>query len=317
MKEETYCDIFSIPETEHLPASYELLHSFCLWATPDPSTADTAMAGDVPFEPVLVQVAGKYLAAIRAWHLAQGWPPPLSEDRCAQITWLLRGLANIQQHHHTRPPRPPVTLHMLSALKDTLNLEDPFEACIWAIAASAFWGLMWFGEATVTTRNRFNAQRYLTRANTLFSTNLGGNEYARLDLPSAKTAKPGEIQHIFLVKQGTLCPLDALKNLAKVVPVTKEEPLFCWRDRTGSTRPMVHDTTLKFISERFTTQGMETTFSHSFRIGGASFYLSQKVDPEVVRIMGRWRSLAYQVYIRAFKQVASRHTANLTNNYGL
>lgn len=80
---------------------------------------------------------------------------------------------------------------------------------------------------------------------------------------------------------------------------------------------MVRDTALKFINERFTIRGMGTTFGHSFRIGGASFYLSQKVDPEIVHIMGRWRSLAYQVYIRAFEQVASRHTANLANNYGL
>lgn len=163
-----FCDIFSIPETDRLLALYKLLHSFCLWA----------VAGDVPFEPVSVQVAGKYLAAIRAWHLAQGWPPPLSEDHRDQITWSLRGIANIQQHRCTRLPCPPITLHILSTLKDTLNLDNPFEACIWAIAALAFWGLMRFGEATVATRNMFNKQQHLTRSNTLFGTDLSGNEYA-------------------------------------------------------------------------------------------------------------------------------------------
>ncbi|KAI0348854.1 hypothetical protein OH77DRAFT_1385565, partial [Trametes cingulata] len=62
--------------------------------------------------------------------------------------------------------------------------------------------------------------------------------------------------------------------------------------------PMVRDTAICFINERFGSMGLGTAFGHSFRIGGASFYLSQKVDPEVVRIMGRQRSLAYQVYIR-------------------
>ncbi|KAI0732584.1 hypothetical protein C8Q72DRAFT_743636, partial [Fomitopsis betulina] len=55
---------------------------------------------------------------------------------------------------------------------------------------------------------------------------------------------------------------------------------------------------LSFINRHFSALGYGTTFGHSFRIGGASFYLSQKVDPEIVRIMGCWRSLAYQVYIR-------------------
>jgi hypothetical protein len=38
--------------------------------------------------------------------------------------------------------------------------------------------------------------------------------------------------------------------------------------------------------------------------------LSQKIDPEIIRLAGRWRSLAYEVYIRAFEQIASRHFGN-------
>ncbi|KIJ42976.1 hypothetical protein M422DRAFT_170431, partial [Sphaerobolus stellatus SS14] len=51
--------------------------------------------------------------------------------------------------------------------------------------------------------------------------------------------------------------------------------------------------------------GWGTTFGHSFRIGGASYYLAQKVNPEIIRIAGRWRSMAYETYIRAFEQTAS------------
>lgn len=312
-----FCDVFSVPEASRLPASYELLHSFCLWAVADPGETDVTLAGEIPFEPVSVSVAKKYLAAVRAWHLAQGWPPPLSDEDAKRIHWSLRGLANIQLGKRTRPPRPPVTLHMLAALKPTLHLDDPFEACIWAIASCAFWGLMHFGEATVRSRPQFDPVRHLKRKDAFFGTDLDGKEYGRLDLPTAKTARPGEIQHIFLVRQNSLCPLDALQNLARTVPAGALDPLFSWRDNKGDVRPMVRDTAMSFINTRFTSLGYGTTFGHSFRIGGASFYLSQKVDPEVVRILGRWRSLAYQVYIRAFEQVASRHVAHLASNYGL
>ncbi|KII82965.1 hypothetical protein PLICRDRAFT_65282, partial [Plicaturopsis crispa FD-325 SS-3] len=50
-----------------------------------------------------------------------------------------------------------------------------------------------------------------------------------------------------------------------------------------------------------------------FRIGGASFYLAQGVTPDIVRLAGRWRSLAFEAYIRAFEQVASRHLVNFTS----
>ncbi len=274
------------------------------------------MAGDIPFEPISVAAAGKYLDAVRAWHIAQGWPPPLSDANRERINWSLRGLENLQARHRSRPPRPPVSLHMLGQLRDSLDLEDPFEACIWAIAACAFWGLMRFGEVTVHSRAAFSPSLHLTRANALFGTDLNGKEYARLDLPSAKTARAGEIQHVFLCKQNSLCPLDALQNLASVVPAGPSDPLFSWRDQRGHARPMVRDTALKFINSKFTERGFGTTFGHSFRIGGASFFLSQGVNPEIVRLMGRWRSLAYEVYIRAFEQVASHHTAHLAANYG-
>jgi hypothetical protein len=74
---------------------------------------------------------------------------------------------------------------------------------------------------------------------------------------------------------------------------------------------MVKAKAIAHINSILSVRGWGTAFGHSFRIGGASFYLSQKVDPEIVCIAGRWRSLAYEAYIRAFEQVASRHLGGL------
>jgi hypothetical protein len=74
---------------------------------------------------------------------------------------------------------------------------------------------------------------------------------------------------------------------------------------------MVKSKAIDHINAILKTFGWGTTFGHSFRIGGASFYLSQKVDPKIVRIAGHWCSLAYEAYIRTFKQVASRHLGGL------
>jgi hypothetical protein len=61
--------------------------------------------------------------------------------------------------------------------------------------------------------------------------------------------------------------------------------------------------------------GWGNAFGHSFRIGGASFYLAQKVLPEIVRIAGHWKSLAYETYIQAFEQKASRYMGNVTQSH--
>jgi len=210
-----------------------------------------------------------------------------------------------------KPLRPPITLNMLRALKATLILSDPFDACIWAMASCAFFGMMHFGEVSVESRAAFNPGKHLTRRDIFLGLDLAGKAYARLDIPSAKTARPEEIQSVYLIVQGTLCPIEALQNLASVVLALPEDPLFSWRDCSGTAHPMVKQRALERINNITAAWGWGMAFGHSFRIGGASFYLAQKVDPEIVRLAGRWRSLAYETYIRAFKQVASQHLSIL------
>jgi hypothetical protein len=202
---------------------------------------------------------------------------------------------------------------MLQALRATLILDEPFEACIWAMVTCAFWGMVRFGEVSVSSRSSCIPAKHLKREDTHFDYDLNRKLYVCLNLPSAKTAKLGEIQSVCMVPQEGLCPLKALQNLAKVVLAGKSDPLFSWQDRTGSIRPMVKSTAINHINSILKAWGWGTTFGHSFRIGGASFYLSQKVDPEIVRIAGRWHSLAYKAYIRAFKQITSRHFGCLLN----
>ncbi|KAF8576008.1 hypothetical protein K439DRAFT_1292150, partial [Ramaria rubella] len=50
------------------------------------------------------------------------------------------------------------------------------------------------------------------------------------------------------------------------------------------------------INSILSSNGWGNSFRHSFRIGGASFFLAQKVDPEIVRLAGHWKSLAYEAY---------------------
>ncbi len=156
-------------------------------------------------------------------------------------------------------------------------------------------------------------RKHLTRGDLVFANDLDGRPYARLRLPSAKTARAGETQDVFLVGEGPLCPLAALRNLMEVVPADSSAPLFSWTDRNGAVRPMVKSTALSKINIILSTAGFGSSFGHSFRIGGASFYLAKGVPPEIVRIHGRWKSLAYEVYIRSFEQIASRHLSQVSS----
>ena len=205
--------------------------------------------------------------------------------------------------------RPPITLPMLLVLKSALNLHDPFDACIWVMSMCAFWGMMRFGEVSVKSRAAFNPAKNICRKDVLFGKDQLNQDFARLDLPSAKTAAPGEIQRVHVLRHNTCCPIDALVHLSRLVPAGPSDPLFSWKDKNGQVRPMVRSKALQRINSIFSERGWGTSFGHSFRIGGASHYLAQGVNPDIVKIGGRWKSNAYELYIRSFELILSRRLA--------
>jgi hypothetical protein len=114
-----------------------------------------------------------------------------------------------------------------------------------------------------------------------------------------------------MVSQDDICLLESLHALAMIVPAGPEDLLFSWRDAKGEIRPMVKSKALSRINNILAAWGWGTAFGDSFRIGGASFFLAQGVNPEIVRLAGCWKPLAYEAYIRTFEQIASRHLGNL------
>jgi hypothetical protein len=127
-----FCAIFGTPERERLPASAALLRDFVTWATTEPNPWDPSLASGIPFEPIGADTARSYLAGIDDWHIAQGFPPPLTNSDWYAIRRDLRRLANVQNGLHKQPRRPPVTLAMFRAVRAHMSagrgLHDPNNA---------------------------------------------------------------------------------------------------------------------------------------------------------------------------------------------
>ena len=70
---------------------------------------------------------------------------------------------------------------------------------------------------------------------------------------------------------------------------------------------MVKPRFLECFNSILIANGTPRIYGHSFCIGGTSFYMASGVNPEIVRMAGRWRSLAYETYIQSFEQVVSLH----------
>jgi len=62
----------------------------------------------------------------------------------------------------------------------------------------------------------------------------------------------------------------------------------------------------KFLKAACVRLGMPVFTAHSLRVGGATAAMAAGVDPETIKVLGRWDSGAYKVYCRLSRQAAMR-----------
>ena len=101
---------------------------------------------------------------------------------------------------------------------------------------------------------------------------------------------------ICVSKTGTpLCPVAALLNFMAVRP-QGDGPLFVLENSSPLTRDkFVRMTKFALQLANFDASAYS---GHSFRIGAATAAAAAGVPPYFIRMLGRWKSEAYQSYIR-------------------
>jgi site-specific recombinase XerD len=81
-------------------------------------------------------------------------------------------------------------------------------------------------------------------------------------------------------------------------------PLFQWGGRA-----MSETAVNKLLRAALHAAGVphaHTFSSHSLRVGGATAAMAVGVDPESIKVLGRWDSMAYKMYTRLSQQAARR-----------
>ena len=101
---------------------------------------------------------------------------------------------------------------------------------------------------------------------------------------------------IFVGKTGNqLCPVTAVLSYM-VARGPGEGPFFRFDDGKPLTRPRF----VTRIKEALTTVGLDCSAysSHSFRSGAATTAAAQGVSDAIIKMLGHWKSSAYQLYIK-------------------
>lgn len=284
-----YCQGEGIPASDTLPATENAL---CAFAASHAGTRAGATARN-------------NLAAIKAWHAYynaewRGGP---------RLRYVLAGVTNLAPPASSRAKRPPVTTQMLEVLTRDLDASVQFDACVLAVAQTAFWGQCRLGELLPHASTADPTKR--PRLMDLKLRPTRGEAATILHLPSTKNAvvRGEDIALVSRVSEQVDAPR-ALFHHIKTNELKEQDPLFSYRvhARTQPTlRRMTTNAFLARCNELWTRAGLARATGHAFRIGGTTELLIAGIDTDVVRAMGRWSSDAFLKYWRTLDQLIPRH----------
>ena len=166
---------------------------------------------------------------------------------------------------------------------------------LWAAFLTCFFGFMRSGEICSDSALPLDPAAGLS-VNDLLVDNLEDPRWIRIRLRKSKTDPFSEGANIFIPRTNDdLCPVAAL--LAWLVRRGNSSgPLF----RFASGANLTRDTFVRNLREVIQASGLDPhSFSgHSFRSGAATVASSQGISDANLKLLGRWKSNAYQRYIK-------------------
>lgn len=241
------------------------------------------------------QTMKSYLSTVRHLQIECGCGDPRVESM-PRLELILRGVKREQAgvEKRTRLPITPLVLERLHRVwsQDSSDLDA---IMMWAVCCVGFVGFLRSGEMTSPDSGPFDPSQHLS-FNDVSIDNVDNPQSISLRIKQSKTDPFRQGATIHLSKTDRLlCPVSAL--LAYMVWRGKGEgPLFLQKGGQPLTRSHLVAHLRRALSEAGFDP--EKCAGHSFRIGAATTAAACGVPVDVVKTLGRWKSQAYQLYIR-------------------
>ena len=251
-----------------------------------------------------------YLAAIRRLQIAQGLPDPLI-SQMSKLEGVVRGIKSQQARSApSSPKRLPISLSILRQVKEHLVtlVTDHNGVMLWAAACTGLYGFLRAGELTVPSESAFDSSTHLCFSDVSVD-NILDPQIVKLRLKASKTDPFRKGVDVALGRTlMNTCPITAL---LAYLAMRCSTPGCLFRFADG--RLLTKQRFIKRIRDALRASGLNPTqyAGHSFRIGAATTAAECGMSDSTIKMLGRWESGAFQVYIRTPREKLASFTAVL------
>lgn len=282
-----FCDHRGIPEDQRAPASPDLIG---LWIS---HLAGSYSGGAVR----------NYVSGVRAWHIIHGVEWRINKP---QLDTLLRSSERLRPLESRRKKRQPFTVQFIEALLSQLDLNDPFDASTASCLTTTFFGAARVAEFTVPRLESFDPVKHVTRAGMRTGRDRNGFETTIFRVPCTK-GEPFNGEDVYWAAQnGPSNPQPLLENHFRVNDPPQNSHLFAYKFKQNGKvilRPLTKPAFIKRLTSAAKAAGLEPLQGHGIRIGSTLEYLLRGLPFEVVKVLGRWKSDAFLVYLRKHAEI--------------
>lgn len=190
-----------------------------------------------------------------------------------------------------------MTMDIMDKLRDFWSKEDKSydSIMLWAASCMCFYGFLRSGEITVASMAEFDPEGHLGEGDVALD-KLEDPAVVRVHIKASKTDPFRQGVFVFIGKTDNCrCPVAAIAAYL-AVRGRSTGPFFRWK--SGS--PLSRETFVKHVRKALSASGMNVSgySGHSFRIGAATAAAAAGLEDSMIKTLGRWRSSAYQTYVR-------------------
>ncbi|KAJ3711162.1 hypothetical protein C8R42DRAFT_689668 [Lentinula raphanica] len=248
------------------------------------------------------------IASLKSWTILEG-QPWLGDARLKKV---LSGVDRATPSSSLRPKRHPVLPKHLRVLHDGLSAESGLDVCVAAAAKVMMYAQLRSGEVLTTNSDvrRYDSSK-MPLAKHLGSLNSSGSR--SLFLPSTKTCQNRGDEVLIPVQNGRSDPIRALQDHLALNNIQESDPLFSYLDSDCARRVLTVKVFLRRCNTIWEAHNLPVMSGHCFRIGGTTHYLLSGVNPDVVKVFGRWKSSAFLTYWRHLESLGSLHLHRYTS----
>lgn len=254
-----------------------------------------------------------YLSAVRQLQIAKGEGDP-GISKMVKLEQVLKGVKAVQaKQGKKRAPKLPITPAILLAIKRAWEREALSwdKVMLWAAMLLCFFGFLRSGELCVPSETTFDGGAHLS-AKDIQVDNVVNPQSVQVNIKASKTDpfRQGVLVYVGRTDK-PLCPVSALLAYL-VIRGKKPGPLFLFRDGKPLSRPRFVLELRKALAEA----GVDPKpySGHSFRSGAATTAAKQGVDETTIKMLGRWKSAAYQLYIKTPREQLARISKTLVQS---